>query len=227
MKGSTTRRLAAGGIAALAVAGGGAAIAATQESPRADSKAALGDAAAQLGVSEQKLDDALRTALENRVDEAVQDGRLTENEGQRLKDAIESGDVPVLGVPLGGHGPDGPGHHMMGLDAAASYLGLSEADLRSELESGKTLADVAGEQDKAVGGLVDALVADAKADLDQAVQDGRLTKAQRDELAAGLEARMTDLVNGTRPEPPEGGFFGPSGRAPDSGTGGTTEGAAL
>jgi len=227
MNGSTTRRIAAGGIAALAVAGGGAAIAATQDSPQADSKAALGDAAEQLGVSEQKLDDALRTALENRVDEAVQAGRLTEDEGQRLKDAIESGDLPVLGVPLGDRGPLGPGHHMMSLDAAASYLGLAEADLRTELENGQTLADVARARDKSVDGLVDALVADAKTDLDQAVEDGRLTAAQRDEIVAGLERRMTDLVNGTRPEPPAGGFFEHDGETPDSGTTGTVEGAVL
>jgi hypothetical protein len=217
MDGSITRKLAAGGIAALAVAGAGGALAATQGSPQAESEAALADAAEQLGVSEQKLDDALRQALENRIDEAVDSGRLTEDEGQRLKDAIESGDLPVLGMPLGGHGPGGFGHHLMSLDTAASYLGLSEDDLRAELEDGQTLADVAGAQDKSVDGLVDALVTDAQADLDQAVEDGRLTEAQRDELAANLEARMTDLVNGELPGPPPGGRFGPP--SPDGGSG--------
>ena len=206
MKGSISKRLAAGGIAALAVAGGGAAVAATQGSPQADSKAALAEAAAQLGVSEEQLDDALRSALENRVDEAVEAGRLTEDEGQRLKEAIESGDVPLLGVPMGGHEHGLPGRH---LDAAASYLGLSENDLRGQLENGKTLADVAEAQEKSVDGLVDALVADERDELGQAVEDGRLTQAQAAELLAGAEERMTDLVNGQLPGRPPG--FGPRG----------------
>jgi hypothetical protein len=216
MDGSIRKRLAAGGIAALAVAGGGAAVAATQGSPQVDSQAALADAAAQLGVSEEKLDDALRSALENRVDEAVKADRLSEEEGERLKDAIESGDVPLLGVPLGGRSHGLPGHH---LGAAASYLGLSESDLRAELEDGETLADVAKAQDKSVDGLVDALVADEQAELDQAVEDGRLTETQRDELLAGAEGRMTDLVNGELPGPPDG-RFGP-------GSGESTDGAAF
>jgi hypothetical protein len=223
MNGSTTRKLAAGGIAALAVAGGGAAFAATQDSPQASSQAALADAARQLGVSEEKLDDALRTALENRVDEAVSAGRLTEDEGERLKDAIESGDVPVLGVPMGGQAHGLPGRH---LDAAASYLGLTADDLRAELEAGETLADVAQAEDKPVDGLLDALVADERAELDQAVEDGRLTQAQADELLAGAEERMTDLVNGELPGPPDG-RFGPGGPPPGSDSQGGSSGTAF
>jgi hypothetical protein len=205
------------------VAGGGAAFAATQDSPQASSQAALADAARQLGVSEEKLDDALRTALENRVDEAVSAGRLTEDEGERLKDAIESGDVPVLGVPMGGQAHGLPGRH---LDAAASYLGLTADDLRAELEAGETLADVAQAEDKPVDGLVDALVADERTELDQAVEDGRLTEAQADELLAGAEERMTDLVNGELPGPPDG-RFGPGGPPPGSDSQGGSSGTAF
>ena len=39
-------------------------------------------------------------------------------------------------------------------------------------------------------------VADAEKRLDAAVSAGKLTRAQADELADGLEERMTDLVNG-------------------------------
>ena len=109
MQRSLKRKVVAGGIAALAVAGAGGAVAATQLSPKAESDAVLEDAAKELGVDPDELDDALRTALENRVDEAVKAGRLSEEEGKRLKEAIESGDFPMLGVPFfRGHGP-GPG----------------------------------------------------------------------------------------------------------------------
>ena len=45
------------------------------------------------------------------------------------------------------------------ITAAASYVGLSQADLQKELQSGKTLAQVAAARDKSVSGLETALVA--------------------------------------------------------------------
>lgn len=92
--------------------------------------------------------------------------------------------------------------------AAASYLGLSEAELRTQLSGGKTLADVAKAQGKTVAGLVAALVADEKKELQEAVSSGRLTQAQADAMLANAQARFTDLVNGTRPEGGRHGFFG-------------------
>ena len=41
-----------------------------------------------------------------------------------------------------------------------------------------------------------ALLKAASTRIDQAVVDGKLTQAQADELEAGLEQRITDLVNG-------------------------------
>src|SRR2546423_12929706 len=156
-------KVIAGAVAGLAVAGAGGAYAATQiGSPRQDNQAVLNDAAKQLGVQPGALSAALKKALENRVDAAVAAGRLTKAQGDELKQRIESGDVPLFGGP-------GPGFHhggpFGGLDAAASYLGLTEAQLRTQLESGKTLAAVAKAQGKSVDGLVQALVDAAKTKL--------------------------------------------------------------
>lgn len=196
-------KLAAGAGAALAVVGAGGAIAATKLSPQEESKAVVDDAAKQLGVTPAKLQDALEQALANRIDEAVKSGRITEETAEAMKQRLESGDVPLFGGPalerkgLGGKGTHGRLH--VGLDAAASYLGVTEAALREELRAGKTLAAVAKAKGKSVDGLVDALVAAQTKRLDEAVASGRLTKAQRDEIAARLKERTTDFVNGVRP----------------------------
>ena len=197
---STKTKIVAGAVAAAAIAGGGAAVAATQlGSPKEESQAIVNDAAAQLGVQPQALSNALKKALENRVDAAVAAGRLTKAQGDELKQRIENGDVPLFAGPgLRGHGP--LGHHLGDLDAAADYLGLSEDQLRTELQGGKTLADVAKERGKSVDELVDALVAAAKKHLDDAVADGRITKAQEDQILADLEQRITDRVNGKLPQ---------------------------
>ena len=146
------RKLAAGAAAALVVAGGGVAVAASHSgSPKEESQAVVADAAKQLGIEPDKLSAALKKALENRVDAAVAAGRLTKDEGDALKARIESSEAPLF--PLGGP-PRFREHHLPAVDAAAAYLGLTEAQLRSKLESGKTLAQIATEQGKTAEGLV-------------------------------------------------------------------------
>ncbi len=193
----------------VVVIGAGGAIAATGAlSPKQESDAIVSDAAKELGVEPSELTAALKTALKNRVDAAVAAGRITEAQGKAMKARIDAGGVPLFGMGR-------PGPHRMhgvlgGLDAAASYLEVSEASLRSSLESGKTLAQVAKQKGKSVDGLVAALVADAKAKLADEVKAGRLTQAESNAMLADLKARITELVNHAPPPRPD--FR--SGRAP-------------
>ncbi len=200
---------ACAGSLVLVVAGLGAAgaVAASRMlSPSEESKAVIDDAAAQLGVEPSALSDALKRALENRIDAAVEDGRLSEEQAGRLKDRLESSDYPLLfGGPGRGHGPGGGGHRgdLGVLEAAASYLGLTEAELREELRD-KTLADVAKESGKTASGLVDALVAAQTKRIDAAVDEGKLTDEQAGRLKAGLQERMQALVEGDFRRPDAG-----------------------
>ena len=214
---SRKTKIVAAGVALGAVVSTAAALGASGAlSPSEESEAVINDAAEQLGVEPRELSDALKQALKNRVDAAVEAGRLTEEQGTELKERIEAGEVPLFGL-----GP-GPGHHhhvlFGGLDAAAAYLGLSEDELQSSLADGKTLAEVAREKDKAVSGLVDAMVAAAEKDLDQGVEDGRITDAQRDELASTLKERITALVNGEFRRGPRMHGPGPWGPPPSDGS---------
>ena len=199
MNGQLKRKVIVGGAVVLAVAVTGGAYAATRDTtPKQESQAVINDAAGQLGVEPSELSAALRKALSNRVDAAVKAGRITKAEGDALKARINSGEFPLFGGPHRGFGDfrHGPGPHFLPhLEAAASYLGLTEAELRTELTSGKTLAQVAREQDKSVDGLIDALVKAQNEKLDQAVKDGRLTQAQANEIKQGQRERISDFVN--------------------------------
>jgi hypothetical protein len=194
MQVSLKRKLVAGTVVAVALAGGGAAVAATQlgSSPSETSQAVVDDAAQQLGVQPSALSGALKTALSKQVDTAVAAGRLTKDEGDAIKTRIESGELPIFGA-----GPPHGHFGARGLDAAASYLGVTEAQLRSDLEGGKTLADVAQDQGKSVDGLVQALVDEATKKLDAAVSAGRLTQEREQSILSGLKQHITDFVNGT------------------------------
>jgi uncharacterized protein YidB (DUF937 family) len=202
-----TRKLILGAVAGALVAGGGAAIAATQlgGSSGVDSQAVINDAAQQLGVDPSKLSDALKKALADQIDSLVASGRLSQSEADALKSRIQSGDAPLFG---GGHlGFGHRGDFFGGLDTVATYLGISTDTLRSELGSGKTLAEVAKAHGKSVDGLVSALRDAVKTKLDAAVSAGRLTKAQEDSILSDVKQRITDFVNGTGDPGLRHGFF--------------------
>jgi hypothetical protein len=240
MRKLTSKKVLAATVAGLAVAGGGAAIAASQ-SDTSPASSFLDAVAKHLGISSQELEDATRAAAIDQVDQAVKDGRLTQEQADELKSRIESGDVPGFlgpGVFGFGHrfGQDGPGgHHMFlfghKLGAAAEYLGLTEAELREQLADGKSLADVAEAQGKTVDGLKDAILKAARTNLDEAVEAERLTQEQADAFYERLESVVDDIVNGTLPTFRHGrgpGFAPPA--APDDGggdNGGGSGGASL
>jgi ribosomal protein S20 len=114
----------------------------------------------------------------------------------------------IAGAQSGGDRPPAeagkPGGRGPKLDAAATPLNLSVDDLRSKLQSGKTLAQVAQDQNVDVQKVIDAMVADATAHIDQAVQDGKLTADQANERKSELNDRITKLVNEGPPERGEG-----------------------
>jgi hypothetical protein len=105
-----------------------------------------------------------------------------------------------------GHGPGGrhggPGMFGRGMDAAVltDLLGLDQQELMTQLRDGKTLAEIATEQNVDPQDVVDALVAEATTRLDQAVTDGRIDQAEADQKLADATTRITDMVNNGRPD---------------------------
>jgi hypothetical protein len=214
MPNSAKRKLVVGatGLAVLAGAGGAYAAGQSGSGPAiqpgadraAEQKAFLDDVAKRLNVSRAQLDAAIKGAAEARIDAAVAAGRLTKEQGEAAKKRLAAG-VPLLAPgPLGGR----PGHRGKlggrgfglgrGANGAAEYLGLTEAQLREQLRSGKSLADIArATSGKTVEGLKAAIKSGITAALDKAVADGRLTDAQRDRMVAQLDARIDTLVERT------------------------------
>ena len=54
----------------------------------------------------------------------------------------------------------------VGVDAAAKVLGMTPADLRTEVQGGKSIADVAKEKGVDVQKVIDAIVAEGKTQLE-------------------------------------------------------------
>lgn len=197
MKG-TKLKLAGATATFVAAIGGGAALAADKLSANEESDTIVADAAKELGITSAKLEAALKQALENRVDAAVADGRLTAAQATELKARIAAGEVPLVGLGHRGHHGERHGglHRVVDLDVAATYLGVTKESLRTSLRDGSTLADLAQAEGKTPEGLAAALLAAAKTELDEAVAAGRLTAAQRTEILADLPDRIEAVVAG-------------------------------
>ncbi len=219
--GKLRRRAAIGVVGLAALGGGGAAIAATKDStsPAAQTSAITADAAGQLGVTPAALTAAIKKAMVDQIEAQVTAGTITKAQATQMEARLAKADAPLFALG-GGHGPGGRGHGGPGggriaFDAAATYIGVTTAELRTQLEAGKSLATIATDNGKTAEGLKAALTTAAKKDLDAAVSAGRLTQAQEDKLLAALPARLDDEINETHTGGP-GGHGGPPPAAPST-----------
>jgi hypothetical protein len=201
-------KLAIGTVALAAVAFAGGAYAATQQPTTNARQAFLADVAKRLNVTPAQLSSALKAAALDRLAAAVKVGKLTQAQADALKQDIQNrggapfffgfgahklGERRFFGGPSGAHGP---------LAVAAKYLGLTGAQLRKQLVSGKSLAQIAKAQGKSTSGLEQALTGALQQRLDKAVAKKRITAAQELKLLSRLSSRVGDLINRTLPKDP-------------------------
>ncbi len=190
------------------------------------------------GVDLQKVIDAIVAVEKTEIAAAVTAGTMTQAQADEhltnLTTHVTDEVNGLAGGPgRGGHdgmgkgGPGGPGAD--DVTAAAKVLGMTDADVTTALQSGKTLAALATDKGVDLQKVIDAMVAADKAEIAAAVTAGTMTQAQADQRIANLAAHVTDEVNGVAGGP--GGMgggrghggHGPDGApgtAPSSGTGG-------
>jgi hypothetical protein len=166
----------------------------------ADRPTLTDEIAAQLGVSPEKLRAAVKAALVARVDRAVAAGKLTPEQGVRLKERIAKANG------LGARRAVAEKHKAFGDRLAnsakrrgpvAKYLGLTREALRAELRKGQSLAQIARARGKTVDGLVAVMVAPVKERLTKAVASRRLTQQRADALLERITDRVERLVQRT------------------------------
>lgn len=144
----------------------------------------------------------LRATLQPLVD----DGTLTEAQLEKVVAALTA--AGPGGGDADGDGTMGRDGRGMGLQTVADVLGLTVDEVRSAIQSGTTLAELAEQHDSTAAELIDALVAEAQAHLDEEVAAGTLTQDEADARLAEATTRITEFVNNTQAAGPMGGERG-------------------
>ena len=166
--------------------------------------AATGDTTAAAAVSERvtRISDALAGL--------VGDGSITQEQADEV--------ATTLAERFPGRGPGGHGGGRVSLDVAAETLGVTEDELRTALQGGQSLADVAAAEGVEKQVLVDALVAAANAHLDEEVAEGDLTQEQADARKAEVAERVAAAVEREGLPRRGGRGHGPDGTTAEPGT---------
>lgn len=168
----------------------------------ADGKS-LADIAAEQGVDVEELSAALVSAAEERIDEAVADGALDAERAEEMKAGLsERIDEHINNTPserADGEGPRGRrgvigGRGDVGAELA-EFLGLDSEELRAAFAEGKSLADVAAEQNVSEDDLVGFLMGQLEERLDQAVADEKLDADRAEQLLEDAEERIQDHID--------------------------------
>ncbi|MDQ1422724.1 MAG: hypothetical protein QOD72_222 [Acidimicrobiaceae bacterium] len=124
-------------------------------------------------------------------------GTITQAQADAVAQALQNA-KPAIGPARGG-APKGFGFGRGlagGLDTAAKAIGVTTDELRQALAGGQSIADYAKSKNVDPQKVIDALVAEAKTHLDQAVTAGKLTQAQADTELTQETTVVTNLVNG-------------------------------
>ena len=126
------------------------------------------------------------TMLKARLQTLVDDNTLTTSQLDAVVTALEA--ARPMGGGQEGRGQDGQNHggargekRQERLTTAAEAIGITADELKTAIEGGQTIAQVAEANGKTVQSVIDALVAQATTDLTQ---------------------RITDMVNGVKPAAP-------------------------
>jgi hypothetical protein len=121
-----------------------------------------------------------------------------------------AGSPMVEGKNHQGHGP-GKGHGQGG-EAVATALGVTVEELKTELSSGKSIADVAKAKNVDIAKVIAAMTAQMKTHLAEEVASGKHTQAEADAKLAEFTANLDTMVNRVGPAGgKEGRGHGPRG----------------
>ncbi len=153
--------------------------------------------AVEIGKTQAQINSAFQKAIADTLADEVKSGQITQAQADKIKQQLANqtpcnlpsnrktgGDKGGLGVAMQQY-----------LAAAASALGISQAQLTVDLKSGQSLSQIAAAQNVSEAAFRTKLIAQLKPSLDQAVANKSLTAAQEQSILSRLQTAPLPLWN--------------------------------
>lgn len=164
--------------------------------------------AADLGVSQDKLNSAFISATDQTADQAVTSGQITQEQANQVKQVASQG-LNGLVSKLGSMSdkmPNAQSNMMQQLGQAQQYLQpviqavadslkLTPTQLEAQIFSGKSIADVAKAQNVDINTVETAILNAVHTQLNQAATNGKMTQTQADKLYQTAQIWIDQVVN--------------------------------
>jgi hypothetical protein len=175
--------------------------------------------AARLGVDRAKLDAAFSAAVQDTADQAVRDGKLTQDQANKVRAFAGSGLAGLLGSSLNG---EQYGARLDAADADAivgavgQLFGMTADQLREAVHGGQTLDALAQAHHVTMQQVHDAALGTIRARLDQGVQSGKWSQAEADQMYQDYSDEIDNVLlkmTGALAKPGDtgpAGAFGPA-----------------
>jgi len=170
---------------------------------------------------------ALLVEAKAHIDAEVAAGKHTAAEGaakladmtSRIDTMLTTAGLPARG-PHGKGGPEGKGGGKFMSATLATTLKLTQEELKTQLHSGKSIADVAKAQSVDIADVKKVLTTDFTAHLAEEVTSGEHTQAEADAKLAEFKTNLDTMVNRVGPAGGmKGEGRGPGGHGPRGGNG--------
>jgi hypothetical protein len=145
--------------------------------------------ATDLGTTQAKVDSAYQKAVGETLADEVKNGHLTQAQADALKQKLAGKAPCALPAGSGNPKPASAAYTQELMTAAASALGITAQQLRTDLAGGMSLSQIAAAQKPAVteDQFRTKLIANIKPLLDKAVTDKKLTSAQEQQILQRLQ----------------------------------------
>ncbi len=160
------------------------------------------------GVSASTVAEALIAEMESHIADHLASGDITQEQADLRLGAADERVDDLLNGTLPAHGrfgeAFGEGRRGLGGPLAMSstlpdLLGIHATELKTQLQGGATVAEVAGANGVPVDDVINGLVEAATERLNTAVAEGNITQDHADEELAEMTERITAMVNGEAP----------------------------
>lgn len=154
--------------------------------------------AVDIGKSQAQINSAFQKAIAETLADEVKSGQITQAQADAIKQKLANQTPCALPSHMGGHhGHKGHfGAYMQQyITASAAALGITEAQLKTDLANGQSLSQVAAAQHVSEADFRTRLIANLKPALDQAVTDKKLTAQQETLILQQLQTGELPLWN--------------------------------